>query len=83
MGGVCPDGGIHCGHAAPERRRRLAMHRHRWRDFQHLVAVVSQAVHESHENRCTGQPGEGHDPRQEPGLAPEEGHFDGAGPVSV
>ena len=38
--GVRPDGGVHRGDAVPERRRRLALHRHRRRDLQHLVAVV-------------------------------------------
>ena len=66
-----------------KRRHRLAFHWHRRRDLQHLVAVVGQAVHENHENRGAGQPGEGYDAGQEPGLPPEEGHFDSAGPVSV
>jgi hypothetical protein len=48
-----------------------------------LVAVVGQAVHENHQNRGTRQPGEGHDPRHELGLPPQEGHFDRTSPVIV
>jgi hypothetical protein len=36
-----------------------------------------------HEHRRASQLGEGHGPGQEPGLAPQQGNLDGAGPVAV